>query len=133
MSSDKGLLRPGHAFVPPSTDISTSSTNALSGVPAIDLPEFAAEPIKSDTIVGHDALTLLPEVQATGRPAGSRRPFQRRRRSRACDACRTRKTKCDTPDEGPCSACVAASLVCKFSEGEDKRRAGPARYAFGNP
>lgn len=42
---------------------------------------------------GDDALTLLPEVQATGRPVGSRRPFQRRRRSRACDACRARKTK----------------------------------------
>lgn len=45
---------------------------------------------------GDDALTLLPEVQATGRPAGSRRPFQRRRRSRACDACRARKTKVRT-------------------------------------
>lgn len=98
---------------------------------------------------GDDALTLLPEVQATGRPVGSRRPFQRRRRSRACDACRARKTKvrislvltiftnwewvliylpqCDTPDHGPCSACVSASLVCKFSGGEDRRRAGPAR------
>lgn len=42
---------------------------------------------------GDDALTLLPEVQATGRPVGSKRPFQRRRRSRACDACRARKTK----------------------------------------
>jgi hypothetical protein len=42
---------------------------------------------------GSDALVLLPEVQQTGRPAGSRRPFQRRRRSRACDACRARKTK----------------------------------------
>lgn len=40
-----------------------------------------------------DSLTLLPEVQATGRPVGSKRPFQRRRRSRACDACRARKTK----------------------------------------
>lgn len=40
-----------------------------------------------------DALTLLPEVQATGRPVGTKRPFQRRRRSRACDACRARKTK----------------------------------------
>jgi hypothetical protein len=39
--------------------------------------------------------------------------------------------QCDTPDEGPCSACAAASLVCKFSEGgEDRRRAGPARYTF---
>jgi len=37
--------------------------------------------------------------------------------------------QCDTPDEGPCSACAAASLVCKFSEGgEDRRRTGPARY-----
>lgn len=40
-----------------------------------------------------DGLVLLPEVQAKGRPAGSKRPFQRRRRSRACDACRARKTK----------------------------------------
>ena len=91
MSSNKGLLRPGHPFIPPA-DISTPNTNALGGVPATGPPELAA-PIKSDTIAGHDALTLLPEVQATGRPAGSRRPFQRRRRSRACDACRARKTK----------------------------------------
>ncbi|KAI5805961.1 fungal-specific transcription factor domain-containing protein [Geopyxis carbonaria] len=83
------------------------------------------------TLTG-DSLTLLPEVAATGRPAGSRRPFQRRRRSRACDACRARKTKCDTPDSGPCSACAAASLVCKFSEGnEDRRRSGPARRIRG--
>lgn len=39
-----------------------------------------------------------------------------------------RKTKCDTPDAGPCASCVAASLVCKFSEGGDeRRRVGPAR------
>ncbi|KAL7273596.1 hypothetical protein RUND412_003535 [Rhizina undulata] len=75
-----------------------------------------------------DGLELLPEVQATGRSAGSRRPFQRRRRTRACDACRSRKTKCDTPNQGPCAACQAASLICKFSEGgEDRRRHGPAR------
>jgi len=40
-----------------------------------------------------DALVLLPEVAQSGKPAGSRRPFRRRRRSRACDACRARKTK----------------------------------------
>ncbi|KAF8253391.1 hypothetical protein K440DRAFT_625450 [Wilcoxina mikolae CBS 423.85] len=86
-------------------------------------PKRALSPGGADS-----SLVLLPKVAATGRPAGSRRPFQRRRRSRACDACRARKTKCDTPDQGPCSACAAASLVCKFSEGgEDRRRAGPAR------
>ncbi|TGZ78819.1 hypothetical protein EX30DRAFT_397506 [Ascodesmis nigricans] len=101
--------------------------------PPAQLPVYSrattsCEPSEFSTPTGDEALQLLPEVAATGRPAGTRRPFQRRRRSRACDACRARKTKCDTPDSGPCSACAAASLVCKFSEGgEDRRRAGPAR------
>ena len=57
----------------------------------------AANPIsdkrRSLTPAPSDSLILLPEVAKTGRPAGSKRPFQRRRRSRACDACRARKTK----------------------------------------
>lgn len=54
----------------------------------------SCEPSEFSTPTGDDdSLQLLPEVAATGRPVGSRRPFQRRRRSRACDACRARKTK----------------------------------------
>jgi len=48
---------------------------------------------RSQSPVNSDALILLPEVARAGKPVGSRRPFQRRRRSRACDACRARKTK----------------------------------------
>lgn len=67
----------------------TIAFNALPPLPSqIKTPERNRSPIET----GDSALTLLPEEQrAIGH--GARRPFQPRRRSRACDACRTRKTK----------------------------------------
>lgn len=74
-------LAPG----PPSLGYSRSSSTCE--------PSEFSTPAAAGAAGGDEALILLPEVAATGRPAGSRRPFQRRRRSRACDACRARKTK----------------------------------------
>ncbi|KAK6529510.1 hypothetical protein TWF281_008681 [Arthrobotrys megalospora] len=60
-----------------------------------------------------------------------KRVYQPRRKNRACDACRARKTKCDEPVIGvcgPCTSCASASLLCRFTESEDgKKRIGPVR------
>ncbi|KAK6500242.1 hypothetical protein TWF481_010589 [Arthrobotrys musiformis] len=77
--------------------------------------------------VPEDDLVVIPRPQ---NPQGqnNKRAFQKRRRSRACDACRLRKTKCDAPPEGTCSSCASASLLCKFSDPEsEKKKIGPAR------
>ncbi|KAK6355876.1 hypothetical protein TWF718_000255 [Orbilia javanica] len=77
--------------------------------------------------VPEDDLVVIPRPQ---NPQGqnNKRAFQKRRRSRACDACRLRKTKCDAPPEGTCSSCASASLLCKFSDPDsEKKKIGPAR------
>ncbi|KAF3940365.1 hypothetical protein ABW19_dt0202491 [Dactylella cylindrospora] len=77
--------------------------------------------------VPEDDLVIIPRSQSSKAP-GNKRAFQKRRRSRACDACRLRKTKCDAPPEGTCSSCASASLLCKFTEPEsEKKKIGPAR------
>ncbi|EWC48957.1 hypothetical protein DRE_00262 [Drechslerella stenobrocha 248] len=77
--------------------------------------------------VPEDDIVVIPRPQNTPGPS-NKRTFQKRRRSRACDACRLRKTKCDAPPEGICTSCASASLLCKFSELEsEKKKIGPAR------
>ncbi|KAJ6257259.1 ABC-transporter-regulating transcription factor [Drechslerella dactyloides] len=77
--------------------------------------------------VPEDDLVVIPRPQNAQAPS-NKRTFQKRRRSRACDACRLRKTKCDAPPEGICTSCASASLLCKFSESEhEKKKIGPAR------
>ncbi|KAI5789701.1 fungal-specific transcription factor domain-containing protein [Peziza echinospora] len=94
-------------------------------VPSVVMP--AVTELVSGRVSPRSMLHVVPEQKRPKVP-GLRRAFQPRRRSRACDQCRTRKTKCDTPNDGPCSSCVAASLECHFSEGGDeRRRAGPTR------
>ncbi|KAK6510649.1 hypothetical protein TWF506_009751 [Arthrobotrys conoides] len=59
-----------------------------------------------------------------------KRVYQSRRNSRACDACRSRKTKCDADGAGvcgPCTSCASASLVCRFTELGDGKKIGPVR------
>lgn len=77
------LGRPlGQQALPPMPNISFDTIAPLPTSADIKPPPSPSEP----------TLTLLPEDQrAIGH--GARRPFQPRRRSRACDACRTRKTK----------------------------------------
>ncbi|KAF8423259.1 fungal-specific transcription factor domain-containing protein [Tirmania nivea] len=104
---------------------SSSAANTTDVLPNVVVP--AVTELVSGRVSPRSMLKVLPEQK---RPKGviTRRAFQPRRRSRACDQCRTRKTKCDTPNDGPCSSCVAASLECHFSEGGDeRRRAGPTR------
>ncbi|KAK6358956.1 hypothetical protein TWF696_000128 [Orbilia brochopaga] len=77
--------------------------------------------------VPEDDLVVIPRPQNAQAPS-NKRTFQKRRRSRACDACRLRKTKCDAPPEGICTSCASASLLCKFSDSEnEKKKIGPAR------
>ncbi|EPS36268.1 hypothetical protein H072_10331 [Dactylellina haptotyla CBS 200.50] len=77
--------------------------------------------------VPEEDLVVIPRPQQAPGPS-SKRAFQKRRRSRACDACRLRKTKCDAPPEGTCSSCTSASLLCKFTEADnEKKKFGPAR------
>jgi hypothetical protein len=84
LSGARGQFRP---LIPPSNPnpLEIPSSDLAGAVPPS--PSKPLSPPPSDTLV------LLPEVVATGRPTGTKRPFQRRRRSRACDACRARKTK----------------------------------------
>ncbi|KAF3294451.1 hypothetical protein TWF132_012094 [Orbilia oligospora] len=87
---------------------------------------------------GRDAeLSPVPEnaSEETGRlrnlPGPPRkRVYQSRRNSRACDACRSRKTKCDADGAGvcgPCTSCASASLVCRFTEPGNGKKIGPVR------
>lgn len=80
----------------------------------------------------------------------TRRPFQARRKERSCDSCKVRKTKvclnkqpvlgggdgqsdsdewqCDSRDDTPCTACLAAKLPCVFSSTDHEgRKMGPTR------
>lgn len=93
MDIDQGLKQ--ETPLVPGSDHSALSSGAtpqgMGAVQALDPGNMNISAVLSPE--EDDSLTLLPEVQATGRPIGSKRPFQRRRRSRACDACRARKTK----------------------------------------
>ncbi|KFY77984.1 hypothetical protein V499_02754 [Pseudogymnoascus sp. VKM F-103] len=69
------------------------------------------------------AAVRLPSTEENQQPR-FRRPFRRQRESRACNACRTRKTKCDTSRTGQCSSCVSAGIVCEVADAS--RSTGPS-------
>lgn len=85
-------------------DISESSTSTFKGSHSAPgdgsamegMPLNLVMPAVSDMVVGRVSpramLTVVPDEKRHKGP-GTRRAFQPRRRSRACDQCRTRKTK----------------------------------------
>jgi hypothetical protein len=97
MSAGKGLPQapPPFGSSSPVSSAATATSSRVRGSKAASIaaPDVAVASGSASSSAVASELALLPEVEATGRPAGSKRPFQRRRRSRACDACRARKTK----------------------------------------
>ena len=72
----------------------TGSSTAIAGsadvLPSVLMP--AVTELISGRVSPRSMLTVVPE-QRRQKGASTRRAFQPRRRSRACDQCRTRKTK----------------------------------------
>ncbi|KAK8016945.1 hypothetical protein PG993_015134 [Apiospora rasikravindrae] len=70
----------------------------------------------SQTVVNSAASISTARNGATGL-----QPPQRRRRTKACAHCRTRKTRCtgETPE---CSNCIRKGLVCMYSASASKQR-----------
>ncbi|KAI8980553.1 hypothetical protein BDB01DRAFT_235337 [Pilobolus umbonatus] len=76
-------------------------------------PYLTTEP----SIYPHSSQTSMDE---------SRNDIRRTRISRACDACRRKKIKCDTNGPGDtCKKCKAARLQCTFNDSAKKR--GPPK------
>lgn len=86
----KRSSEPEQAPLPPSQG-SLSGGNESESESAYDTPK--GEPAEAGGLSPGLTLTLLPEGQRVAGIHSRRRVFQSRRRSRACDACRLRKTK----------------------------------------
>lgn len=90
----------------------TSSTTPTTNVNT-ELPSSVVMPAVAELVAGRvsprSMLTVVPE-QKRQKGVSTRRAFQPRRRSRACDQCRTRKTKVRTPMLIPISRKVKEAI-----------------------
>ncbi|KAF2138905.1 uncharacterized protein K452DRAFT_361105 [Aplosporella prunicola CBS 121167] len=69
----------------------------------------------------------MPQAQRPIDTGVGEKPAKRKYTSKACEACRRRRAKCDG-QKPSCSRCLDRAIECRFSAEEDKRRPAPQSY-----